>query len=255
MENQRNWLFPNTPVSTVLRQRPMALAIFERHGIDPWSAPNAEIADICLSHHLSWERFLQEMRGLPHPSADTDWKSAPLSQLLEQLSRQHWELVHEDLPSIKNELGRLPVSTDEGLRRIHELSLEWPAFSATLIEHIREEEGFLFPKMLHYDYCRRHRGGHVDFTGGSANVYVAIRLLDNEREHMSMVAKFLDEMRYAEGGDREPGSLGHRLHPLLDAFHAKLLRHSLLEADILYPTAKGIENALYEAAITGAKRP
>src|SRR4051812_38131389 len=103
MENQRNWLFPTTPASTVLRIRPRALEVFERHGMEPWSAPHIEIGDLCVTTHVAWDEFQHEISTLPDTPQFCDWSKVPLSHLLDALSRDHWEFIQVLMPSIQLE--------------------------------------------------------------------------------------------------------------------------------------------------------
>lgn len=251
MDSFEKWLFPGTPIATVLRFRPMALSLLERHGMDPWNPNHLTIGELCDAKGIAMDELHAEMKCLPAPDADTDWRSRPIYHLLDYLTREHWKYINRMLPAIKHTLAHEYKANGDSLRRLRYLVEEWPAFSSVLEGHIHEEETFLFPKILHYEYSLRHRGHHPDFSGGSVDVFVALRLLDHEKEQMAVVRRFLNEVRFSKASEKRLDSLESRLAPLLSDLQVRLANHSALETTVLFPMAKAVEKALFDARISG----
>lgn len=240
-----------TPTATVLRKRPLAISIFEKHGMDPWDPNFPTISELCASRNLSMDVFFAEMKSLPEPGEDTDWKNRPIYEMLDYLTRDHDELLNGLLPEIGRTLSREAAGDSESYLRLHRLVEEWPEFSASLREHIQEEELFLFPKILQYDHCLRRKGCHPDFSGGSVNVFVALRMLGNEKRQLAGVKRFLNDVLFSRAACDRPGSLESCLEPLLEELQAKLLNHSGIETNILFPMAKAVEKAMMDLRISG----
>lgn len=253
MENPDNWLFPETPTLSVLRIRPMALSLFEGHGMNPWNPKYPCIGPLCASIGLALPAFAAELKALSEPGEDADWKNRPVFHFLDYLTREHSLFTGGLLPAIRSELIREHVGGGESLRRLRYLTSEWPAFSAALTDHIDEEESFLFPKILHYEHCLRKRYGHPDFTTGTVDVYVALRMLGNEKAQMAGINRFLNEVLFSRAAKDEPGSLESRMEPLLEELQARLLAHSALEMNVLFPMAKELEKSLMDTCIAGGK--
>ncbi|MDB5104921.1 MAG: iron-sulfur cluster repair di-iron protein [Fibrobacteres bacterium] len=253
MDSVEKWLYPGTPAATVLRMRPLAISIFEKYGIDPWQPADAAMGDLCASKGISLEMFLSELKALPAPDSDTDWKSRPIPHLLDFLTREHWQFINGLLPSIQHTLAQNHPTSGESLRRLRYLVEEWPGFSSALVEHIQEEEAFLFPKILEYDYCLRNGCSHPDFSGGSVSVFVAITMLKNEERQMAGIRRFLNEVRFSRASYETQDSMESRLEPLLDDLQIRLLTHSGLETNQLFPLAKATEKAMIELRISGGK--
>jgi iron-sulfur cluster repair protein YtfE (RIC family) len=253
MDSIEKWLFPGTPISTLLRFKPMALSLLEKYGMDPWDPNRVSVEEVCVSKGIPLETFFAEMKALPAPAGHTEWALRPISQLIEYLTRDHRHLVHVLMPAIKSALSQEYASDWESMRRIRYLVEEWPAFAAALEEHIQEEEAFLFPKILQYDHSLRHKRSHPDFHGGSVNVYVALRMLGNEERQMTGVRRFLNEVSYSKESLDRPGTLENRLGPLLEELQTRLSMHAALETKVLFPMAKAVEKALMDVRIAGAE--
>jgi iron-sulfur cluster repair protein YtfE (RIC family) len=205
---------------------------------------------LCGAHHIPWEEFNREISGLPDVGETTDWNQSPVSHLLDFLCREHWEFIHSFFPSIKEAIHSWKPGRDDW-ESIKCLRDGWPGFAASLVEHIHEEEGFLFPSILRYDYCLRHKTSHPDFSQGSVNVFIAIRLLGNEWRMLSLIRKFLEESGFLTQAGLGDSAGENPLHALLDRFRIRLESHSNLETGVLYPIARKIERALYDAHISG----
>lgn len=176
---------------------------------------------------------------------EADWALTPLPELLDFLARDHERIRGSMVPEVESALARA-LARDNPSPREESLAREWPAFALHLAAHMKEEETFLFPRLLHYDYCVGQGDSHPDFAGGSVNVFIAIHLMGNETRQMEALDRLL------EGKDpRNAASMDAELVRALSAFRDHLIRHSRLETEVLFPRAKALEKSLYDAAISG----
>ncbi|MDQ3003281.1 MAG: hemerythrin domain-containing protein [Fibrobacterota bacterium] len=244
MDSIENWLFPGTAISTVLRIRPLAISVFEKFGIDPWDPKVINLDQLCAANGIPLVKFFEEIKTLPMPGYETKWKTKSVSHLLDFLTRQHRKLIHGLLPIIKQNLTQENVGNGESLRRLRYLVEEWPTFSAALAKHIHEEESILFPKILQYEYCLRHKTNNPDLFSGSLNVYIAQQMVENEKCQMAAIKRFRSEVKFSSASPEAPGSLEVRLKPLLEDLEFNLLNHAGLELNVLFPMAIGLEKSL-----------
>jgi iron-sulfur cluster repair protein YtfE (RIC family) len=249
MGESEQWIFPGMPVLALLHARPAALGVLEGWGIDPWVDPHARLDALAAAKHLPWPAFEAELDALPEVEGDRDWESASIPDLLDHLISDHRDILDRLVPALRIALDRAPSPANDAHAGPDG---SWKAFAAGLNAHMREEENFLFPRLLHYAYCLRHHGSHPDFDGGSVNVYIAIRLLGNEHKQKEDFQRFLTDQdarfRAMAKGSPEQERIGR----LLEEFRERMERHNHLEEKVLYPKARDLEKSLYDSAIAGS---
>jgi regulator of cell morphogenesis and NO signaling len=249
MRASEQWIFPGMPVSALLNARPAALGLLETWGIDPWLDPHAHLDALAAAKQVPWPKFESALDELPYLDEDRDWEDATLPDLLDHLIADHRDMLDRIVPALRSELARIPATEKNPPLDSH---AAWKLFADGLEAHMREEENFLFPRLLHYAYCLRHHGRHPDFDGGSVNVYIAIRLLGNEHRQKEIFMRFLEDQEAHVAGSAIGSPEHERLVPLLTEFRNRLERHNRLEEAVLYPKARDLEKSLYDAAIAGS---
>ncbi|MBW8889400.1 MAG: hemerythrin domain-containing protein [Fibrobacteres bacterium] len=243
------WIFPGMPVSALLNARPAALRLLEAWGIDPWLDPHAHLDALAASKRVPWTLFETALDELTDLDEDRDWEGASLPDLLDHLIADHRDMLNRIVPALRIALARIPATEKDPPVGS---DAAWNLFADGLEAHMREEENFLFPRLLHYAYCLRHHGCHPDFDGGSVNVYIAIRLLGNEHRQKEIFMRFLDDQEAHVTGLAIGSPDQERLARLLAEFRIRLERHNHLEEEVLYPKARDLEKSLYDAAIAGS---
>jgi iron-sulfur cluster repair protein YtfE (RIC family) len=243
-------LYPKTRTVSLLAYRPAALSLFERRSINPFATEHETLEDVCSMTGEPFEELVREIRSLPVPDRQTEWERKPLYHLLDFLSAEHREFTHDFITAIQTGFNAGAGKRDF-LGVLHPLVQGWPAFSAQLLEHITAEETFLFPKILRYEYCHTHGQAEPDFSEGSVKVFTAIHLLRNEQHQVSTIRNFLEASACSGCLDAmDPAAAG--LYKLLEAFQKRLLEHSRMERELLFPRAEALEKALYDRFISGA---
>lgn len=247
--NMQNWIHSDTAVHTILRFWPMTLAWFERQGIDPWHWWDSDIETACHSVGITFEDFEKGVRKLPEPGPASDWGAAPIYCLVDFLCHQHRIFLGDKLPHLRSLLSKETSSHDADARDLRALYMEYLQFSLSLQEHLRQEESFFFPKILHNDYWLRHKQVDPDFASGSACVFIALHGMEMENAMEASIHKLTQTADKAAGslGVRASAKLTQALHVLL----TELKEHSRLESEILYPMVIQTERALYDACIRG----
>jgi iron-sulfur cluster repair protein YtfE (RIC family) len=246
MSALKNWLFPDTTLLSVLRLRPLALSLLEAMGVDPYMPTGARIGDACRDAGIDWVTLVDRVYALEVPARDSDWKRLPVPHLVDFLTQEHRDFTEFFIPAIKSDFAWGEDRMDF-LESLHNMIKAWPGFSASLVEHTTEEEAFLFPKILRYSYCARHHGTDPEFSDGSVKVFAAVHLMRNEDKHLAALGGFLEAASFA--GAKDPSAAG--VFRLMQSLHARLVEHSRLERELLYPLATDLEKSLYDTYIQG----
>lgn len=250
MDQRANWLHPGIPVLTLLRKKPLAQEELERLGLNPWADPRMPLEVLGTKAGIQWPELDARLEALPDTLAERDWDSVSLPFLLDHLVRDHDDIRDRLLPDIQNALAHSSsLNSDSG--RIAYFSEAWPGFAAELIAHMKEEESFLFPRLLHYAHCVKNHVRHPDFTGGSVSVFIAVHLMGNETHLMEALDRFVkgwetSPRAWQSGTDSE-------LQGRIKIFRERIMSHNILETTLLFPRAKALEKALFDAAISGGR--
>lgn len=220
--------------------------MLEELEVNPYLAPSSRLGDVCKDARIEWETLVDKVNALPVPARDSDWTQLPISHLLDFLTQEHRDYVDYFIPAIQSGFASGEGRT-EFVKALNPMIKAWPEFSASLMEHVAAEETYLFPKILRYAYCAEHHRTDPDFSDGSVKVFAAVQLLRNEEKQMDALSGFLEAAAFT--GAMEPSAVG--LLRLLHAFRDRLLEHSRMERDVLYPMAADLEKRLYDAYIQG----
>jgi iron-sulfur cluster repair protein YtfE (RIC family) len=228
------------------------MALFEKHGLDPWRRPHMGVAETCEAGGVTWDRFALELENLAVPGRDTDWTALPAYHLLDFLRAEHREFAQVYLPALRYALDSIGPRAAGELCLLRDLVRLWPEFASVLSEHMREEDEFLFPKILRQDCALR--GGEVDpdFNQGSVRKFLSTQLLRNERDLHADMDRIAETLRTAPGNGKFPDGWADSL---LREFIARLRAHSRLESEVLGPMAVELERKLYDRGISGAGGP
>jgi iron-sulfur cluster repair protein YtfE (RIC family) len=255
MEYLELMLFPETPLYTLLSLRPMSMRWIEEYGFNPYAVPAPRVEDLCKAANLDWNGFLAAFRQLEIPGRASDWEKRPCYHLLDFLTREHRLFIHDFIPAIRNAFAAGEGRQDY-LGALHPLIVAWPAFATSLSEHITEEEAFLFPRIMQYDFCLRHGGDAPDFSEGSVRVFAAVHLMREEQKQVKAIHEFLDAAHFSPPSETMEDSAA-AVFSLLQDFHHKLSEHSRMERKILFPIAGSLERQVYDRSIGGraAKHP
>ncbi|MEO6096203.1 MAG: hemerythrin domain-containing protein [Fibrobacteria bacterium] len=250
MEHLKLMLFPDTPLHTLLAIRPMAMNWLEKWEINPYCLPSARLEDLCRISGLRWDELLQSLQTMEIPDRASDWANRPLYHLIDFLTQEHRAFLQEFIPAILSAFTAGDRHPDF-LGPLHPLIVAWPGFSASLIRHISEEESFLFPKILQQEYCLRHGGMAPDFSKGSVRVFAAVHLMREEQKQLLPIQEFLEALRFFRTTGKTMEAAGAGVNRLLQAFHHRLMEHSRMEREILFPLAGAMEKQVYDRFIEG----
>ncbi len=114
-------------------------------GIDFYRHYNSKIEDICLENNLDKDSLFGYRISMDE-SFDLDFntlKSSPINLVIEYLKHNHSYFIKNKLPYIKNLISSLSVE-DKSDELFNDLKFIFPLFYEDFVEHILEEEKYIF---------------------------------------------------------------------------------------------------------------
>jgi iron-sulfur cluster repair protein YtfE (RIC family) len=244
----KNSLSPQTPVRSLLKMRPMAIAVMDKRNIKFWDSLDQPLGNVVSSDHL--ENFLEEISFVQSPASDTEWNAMPLYCLVEYLTHEHRDFQLQEIADMAHVLDIHTLADSEEAEGLRRIQREFQDFAKDIRNHMEEEETFLFPKILRYEACMRDNHVHPEFHKGSVQAYMAMRLAQDSRSiRRSLEALVASIAGHAE---RHEGSFAaQELLEIVTRFRERLDHHRELEANALFPIARELERNLYNLSIGG----
>jgi iron-sulfur cluster repair protein YtfE (RIC family) len=268
----KNMLSQKTPVRSLLKLRPMAIALLDKRNLRYWDALDKPLGDLFRSGsgraagtgHAAggarpsdgahpadgMEDFLDEVSYTRVPAPDTDWSAMPLYALIDYLTHEHRSLMLQEVADISHLFDVHALSDDAEARLLRPFQRDFQAWVREFQTHIDQEEGYLFPKVLRYEACLRDRNVHPEFHHGSIQSFMATRDAQVGRQFYKTCEALAHRLEaHAAAHPASPAAAD--LAEIAGRLSAKLSSHFELENKTLYAAARDLERSLYNMSIDG----
>ncbi|MGH9633071.1 MAG: iron-sulfur cluster repair di-iron protein [Bryobacteraceae bacterium] len=232
----------NLTVRDIAANSLAAVRVFEKLGIDYCCGGSRPLADVCREKGFDTSAVQSElnaaMAGMQ--SADHDWGTAPLTELIGHIVRTHHEYLLRELPAIQTRLEKVyRVYNQRYSPALIGLPEVFKSLRAELELHLRKEEKILFPAIAAYEAAAR-AGQPLPAKpfGAFSN---PIRMMEVEHESTGEALAAIREItRDFEVPDY--ACVTYRaLMSGLDELERDLHMHIHLENNILFPRAEKLE--------------
>lgn len=268
----KNMLSQQTPVRSLLKLRPMAIALLDKRKLRYWDSLDKPLGDLFRKDGFrpvtgglpgegglpadgglplgGMDDFLDEVSYTRVPAPDTDWSAMPLYMLIDYLTHEHRSLLLQEVADISHLLDVHTLSDDAEARLLRPFQRDFQAWVRDFQAHVDQEEGFLFPRVLRYEACLRDRNVHPEFHRGSIQSFMATREAQVGREfYRACQALALRLEAHAAAHPGSPAAV--ELAETAARLSAKLGSHFELETKVLYVAARDLERSLYNMSIDG----
>jgi iron-sulfur cluster repair protein YtfE (RIC family) len=268
----KSMLSQQTPVRSLLKLRPLAIALLDKRKLRYWDALDKPLGDL---FRKDWGRpadsgartetvprpeggprlegmddFLDEVSYTRVPAPDTDWSAMPLYMLIDYLTHDHRSLLLQEVADISHLLDVHTLSDDAEARLLRPFQRDFQAWVRDFQAHIEQEEGFLFPRVLRYEACLRDRNVHPEFHRGSIQSFMATREAQVGRQFYKTCETFAHRL-VAHAAAHPASPAAEELAETASRLSAKLAAHFDLETKVLYVAARDLERSLYNMSIDG----
>jgi len=212
-------------VGTIAAEHPLATRVFARHGIDFCCGGGRPLEQVCEEKGIEPAAVLQEILNEIGTANDgsENWTEAPLGQVIDHILGAYHEPLWEELPRLDAMARKvLDVHREKDPEGLAELARIVAGLRSELEQHMRKEEGILFPMI---------KRGQGSMAEGPISVM--------EREHEDAGAA-LRRLRELTGNYEVPAEACNTWRALwhgLAALENDLHEHIHLENNILFPRA------------------
>lgn len=223
------------PVGQLVATGPHRAAILEKWGLDYCCGGKRTLAEACRERSLSADDVARELLGADTAreaagetiAPETDWNSAPLSDLCDHIERAHHDYLRANLPRIATLTMKVAAahgSTDERLQALHALFLQ---FQNEMENHTLKEDRIVFPWIRVQEKQ----------SGTLGNIAVPIEVLRAEHDD---AGEALRVMRVLTDNYTVPVTACNTYRALIAALvelEADMHQHVHKENNILFPRA------------------
>jgi iron-sulfur cluster repair protein YtfE (RIC family) len=262
----KNMLSQQTPVRSLLKLRPLAIALLDKRKLQYWDSLDKPLGELFRKEGIrpkesfvppgagspaeGMEDFLDEVSYTRVPAPDTDWSAMPLYMLIDYLTHDHRGLLLQEIADISHLLDVHTLSDDQEARLLRPFQRDFQAWVREFQAHVDQEEGFLFPRILRYEACLRDRNVHPEFHRGSIQSFMATRDAQAGRDFYQTC--YVLARRFEAHASAHPASpAAGELAGTATRLSARLRDHFDLESKILYVAARELERSLYNMSIDG----
>jgi len=233
----------NASVQTIgqlAAERPEALHVLERHGVDYCCGGDRTVEDACGRAGANPKTVLAEIDRATTASDDSsqgDWLSAPLTELCDHIEQTHHAFLREQLPYLTDLFEKVIAAHGENHPELAEARDVFRSLRAELEPHMFKEERILFPAIRKMESA----GQPVSMPFGSVQNPIDVM----EDEHAG-AGEALRRLRRLTGDYRVPDDACNAYRGLLEILHrleVDLHEHIHKENNILFPRAIEMEGS------------
>lgn len=222
-------------------ENPAATRIFEQLGIDYCCGGQKPLDEACSAAHVSIDDVLASLQAAnSNAGAGRDWQTAPLSELIDHITRTHHAFVRSEAPRILALLDKVCAKHGENHPELRQLRDIFSALAEELTSHLMKEEQILFPYLVQFEATSSSGAPAPHSCFGT--VQNPIRMMMFEHDNAGGA---LREMRKLTSDYAVPADacISYRtLYEALKGFEADLHQHIHLENNVLFPRAIALED-------------
>jgi regulator of cell morphogenesis and NO signaling len=225
------------PLGELARDRPAAVPLLERLGLDYCCGGRVALADACAERRLDVTTVvatIETLTRIDHSKrAPHDVARASIAELCDHIVAVHHQEARREMPRISDLLARVVWAHGGEHSEFLDLTRTFDALRAELEEHLAVEEDTVFPA------CRALAAGEASLD---PDADALLRCEDDHRAAGEMLAR----MRELSGGYDAGRALCNTHRVLLDAlrrFELELHQHVHEENNVLFPQVRALAAA------------
>lgn len=222
-------------------ENPNATRIFEKWGIDYCCGGMKPLEDVCAAKQISMSDVLKDLEAAAQiPAATpTEWKSAPLADLIAHIIDKHHKFTREEIVRLNALVDKVCQVHGNSHPELFSIRGTFQALAQELSTHLMKEEMVLFPYILRMEEAVLQREPILPAPFGSVDNPVHMMMQEHDSAGDALKAMRAASQNYAPPAD---ACISYRtLYQALEAFEADLHQHIHLENNVLFPRAVALE--------------
>jgi regulator of cell morphogenesis and NO signaling len=229
-----------SPVGDLAAQRPAALPILERLGVDYCCGGKQTLEKACRQANIDPRDVLAEL-DQAQASAEAsaaeavDWTTAPLAALCDHIERTHHAFLREQLPFLSELIEKVVAAHGAVHPELAKVREMFRALRGELEPHMFKEERILFPAIRMLEAS----ASAPSFPFGTVNNPIGVM----EHEH-DVAGEALHKLRELTGDYNVPEDACNAYRGLLESLQrleSDLHLHIHKENNILFPRSAELE--------------
>ena len=233
-----------TRVKEIALANPAARRILEDAGLDYCCGGGKSLQEACLHADVPAEEILQRLRENSESVGpeETEWSSAPVSNLTRHIRERHHQYVREAIPRVRALLAKVREAHGAKHREIEEIEKLFGDVAREMLMHMQKEEQSRYP---YIDALERSANGNGPveppfFQTVRNPIHMMMREHDAAGELVKRIRRASAEYNVPE----DACTSNMAAYQELREFEADLHRHVHLENNILFPRAVELEAAV-----------
>lgn len=230
-----------TKVKDIALSNPAARQILEDAGVDYCCGGGKSLQEACLHTNVPAEEILNRLReNSKHVDAsETNWISAPLSDLTGHIRAKHHGYTREAIPRVGQLLERVQARHGRNHPEIGGIQELFTKVGQEMIAHMQKEEMVLFPYIEALE--KSAQGNRQLETPFFQTVRNPVQTMMTEHDHAGELVKLIRKASADYTPPMDACTSYKALYQNLREFEADLHKHVHLENNILFPRAVALE--------------
>ncbi len=221
------------PVGEIVAAFPGASNLFKAHNVDFCCGGARPLGEVLREHGIPEHAFLAELQQAftearrRQEAAETDWRVAPLSELVDRIVTVHHRYLKQELPVLSEFVSKIFFVHGSRHPELQTLGRQFHQLKAELEPHLFAEETELFPLIQAYEN-----------SGAQSDAEQAVKVLDQLETQHQTAGQLLHDMRETTKGYLLPED-ACRTYTLtfqkLADLESDTFEHIHLENNVLFP--------------------
>jgi len=230
---------PEKSVGRIVAENPARARVFEKHRIDYCCGGKLPLQEACQRRAISVHEIIHELAECDRAGnalGESDWMSAPLTELADHIVATHHQYLRQELPRIQALSARVAAVHGDHAPEVLSVLSVFQGLHQEMTEHMMKEEQILFPAIRAMEHSAE---APLAFGGAMSS---PIRCMEHEHESAGAAVARLRSLTNGFEPPADACNTWRVLYASLAGIEQDLHTHVHKENNILFPRALELED-------------